>query len=209
MSPPTLKASAERLYASLPLEAESRCIRLLTIKSSGISSENRTIIGNLEVHSINETRPRSFAALSYVWGTVAAPAHRVILGNGRFHVEITSGCFNALADVVAAVGTITIWVDAICINQQDEEEKERQIPFMKDIYTLASSVYVWLGEGSRDTEEAVDYLKRVAKTRRRLPFGTMTRRKPSKDLRLIPEMFLGTCLDSFGAWKPKDRRTKC
>ncbi|KAI0844790.1 HET-domain-containing protein [Daldinia vernicosa] len=38
-----------------------------------------------------------------------------------------------------------IWVDAICINQEDDDEKSRQIPFMRQIYRSASSVLVWLG----------------------------------------------------------------
>ncbi|KAI1416522.1 heterokaryon incompatibility protein-domain-containing protein [Hypoxylon sp. FL1857] len=38
-----------------------------------------------------------------------------------------------------------LWVDAICIDQQNIDEKNRQIPRMRDIYSLASTTVAWLG----------------------------------------------------------------
>jgi hypothetical protein len=38
-----------------------------------------------------------------------------------------------------------LWIDAICINQEDEEEKAIQIRMMSAIYAEASMVIVWLG----------------------------------------------------------------
>jgi hypothetical protein len=40
----------------------------------------------------------------------------------------------------------TLWVDALCINQVDLDEKRHQIALMADIYTKASTVIMWLGE---------------------------------------------------------------
>jgi hypothetical protein len=40
----------------------------------------------------------------------------------------------------------TLWVDALCINQLDVDEKRHQISFMPDIYTKANTVIMWLGE---------------------------------------------------------------
>jgi hypothetical protein len=39
-----------------------------------------------------------------------------------------------------------LWIDAICINQQDDEEKAHQVQMMRQIYSLAKDVVVWLGE---------------------------------------------------------------
>ena len=39
-----------------------------------------------------------------------------------------------------------IWIDALCINQDDREEKAEQIPCMSAIYGRAERVVVWLGE---------------------------------------------------------------
>ncbi|KAI1141518.1 heterokaryon incompatibility protein-domain-containing protein [Hypoxylon sp. FL0543] len=46
-----------------------------------------------------------------------------------------------------------IWVDAICINQQNIDEKNRQIPLMRSIYSLASTTVAWLGKPASLDEE--------------------------------------------------------
>jgi len=38
-----------------------------------------------------------------------------------------------------------MWIDAICINQGDDEEKSKQVTRMRDVYKLARRVVVWLG----------------------------------------------------------------
>ena len=45
----------------------------------------------------------------------------------------------------------TLWVDAICINQDDEAEKRREVMRMSAIYNSAKQVVVWLGEASLDS----------------------------------------------------------
>jgi hypothetical protein len=47
---------------------------------------------------------------------------------------------------------IPLWIDAICINQGDQTEKEAQIMLMGDIYSKASHVIVWLGSADSNLE---------------------------------------------------------
>jgi hypothetical protein len=49
-----------------------------------------------------------------------------------------------------------MWVDAICIEQRNEREKEEQIELMHKIYACASSVIVWLGEEGNESDEAYE-----------------------------------------------------
>lgn len=48
-----------------------------------------------------------------------------------------------------------LWVDALCLNQNDEDEKSRQIPRMGDIFTFAERVYCWLGENEDNENEDI------------------------------------------------------
>jgi len=54
-----------------------------------------------------------------------------------------------------------MWVDAICINQVDQKEKEDQIPLMAEIYAKARRVVVWLGEAGGDSDQALEEIRRA------------------------------------------------
>ena len=53
---------------------------------------------------------------------------------------------------------LKLWVDALCINQADIDECSRQVTRMRDIYSKARSISVWLGENSRDDEDAIPFI---------------------------------------------------
>lgn len=57
-----------------------------------------------------------------------------------------------------------LWIDAVCINQHDQDEKSRQIPFMGQIYSGAFRVLVWLG----NYPEQAKSLRQVERLARRL-----------------------------------------
>jgi hypothetical protein len=63
----------------------------------------------------------------------------------------------ALQHSELAVGDL-IWVDAICINQNDLYEKSCQVNMMGLIYSNAKKVVVWLGAEERHTRHAVEFL---------------------------------------------------
>ena len=48
-----------------------------------------------------------------------------------------------------------MWVDAICINQADREERSLQVRNMRQIFSRADHVVCWVGEGNQDVAEAV------------------------------------------------------
>jgi len=55
-----------------------------------------------------------------------------------------------------------MWADAICIDQSNVEERAQQVAMMQQIYTKASNVIVWLGEGDDRTREDVSKAMRIA-----------------------------------------------
>jgi hypothetical protein len=63
---------------------------------------------------------------------------------------------------VLAQGEAGIWIDAICINQDDNEERAQQVRIMDNIYSKAAETIVWLGCADEYTPAAVDTIRRVA-----------------------------------------------
>lgn len=54
-----------------------------------------------------------------------------------------------------------LWIDSICINQEDVEERNSQVKIMGDIYKNASTVVIWLGASDDYTRIAFGTLKLV------------------------------------------------
>jgi heterokaryon incompatibility protein (HET) len=55
-----------------------------------------------------------------------------------------------------------VWVDAVCINQADNQEKAHQIQNMTKIYGQANRVIVWLGGGTDNSDQALEGIRNVA-----------------------------------------------
>lgn len=70
--------------------------------------------------SLLDSHPE-FTALSCVWGEFSEPPDTIIC-NG-ISVEITTNCKDALLALRKLPRPVTVWVDAICINQEDDGEK--------------------------------------------------------------------------------------
>lgn len=55
-----------------------------------------------------------------------------------------------------------VWIDALCINQDDDDERSTQVNLMGSIYKSAQSVVVWLGRETEDTETASKIISKLA-----------------------------------------------
>lgn len=53
---------------------------------------------------------------------------------------------------------MALWVDAVCINQEDLDERGQQVAIMHSIYTTSASVLIWLGDATKIDEEAFDFI---------------------------------------------------
>lgn len=159
-----------RLYSTLPvskgsirvldLHPPARNGRLFRTTEEGIHYQ-RHLTGTLRVVSLADS-PR-FAALSYVWGGYSSPRDTIAIQSSesdrvKQDLEITASCHDALSQLRRQLGTVTIWMDSICINQTDDEEKAVQVSQMHDIFAWADPAYVWLGQGNRLSDKAMDYL---------------------------------------------------
>lgn len=89
-----------------------------------------------------------YRALSYVWGD--ATIRELITVNGTPHT-VTSNLAVALRNIRHADEAIAIWIDALCINQQDIGEREQQVRIMGDIYQNCEEVLIWLGQETQSS----------------------------------------------------------
>ncbi|KAH7110725.1 heterokaryon incompatibility protein-domain-containing protein [Dactylonectria macrodidyma] len=99
-----------------------------------------------------------YVALSYTWGD-AAKRVPIYLDNCVAHV--TENLSLALQHFEQEDLALRIWIDSICINQNDEAEKNHQVGMMAEIFTRASMVLVWLGPGGGGAEEGVETLRKM------------------------------------------------
>jgi hypothetical protein len=101
-----------------------------------------------------------FDALSYVWGDQSVRLSIFVNGES---FEVGSNLHAALRALRAQGKKSYFWIDAICINQCDNLEKNYQVPLMAQIYWKAGSVICWLGEASFDSNLAISSLRECQK----------------------------------------------
>lgn len=101
-----------------------------------------------------------YEALSYFWGRENNLCSIIIDDQ---NLRISQNLFALLLRLQDHSCSRIIWVDAVCINQKDDKEKERQIPFMTEIYAKASRVLVWLGEAEDDSGRALEAIRLTGK----------------------------------------------
>ncbi|MCJ1229251.1 hypothetical protein MMC12_005916 [Toensbergia leucococca] len=125
-------------------------IRLITI--SGADDRSKSISCELEHVSLDEPPP--YKALSYCWGN--PHIKRIIQVNGH-DVQFTENLEAALREL-RCQGPVCLWVDALCINQADFEERGRQVLRMGAIYATASETIAWLGSEADNSRLALDLI---------------------------------------------------
>jgi hypothetical protein len=167
-----------------PLNREKREIRLLTLYPD---AWNKPISCSLQIVSLDDNP--SYRALSYVWGNPKI-THPILLHNQPF--DATVNLTAALRRLRDEIQPLVLWVDAICINQKDTNERSNQVSIMGDIYKTTSEVIVWLGEG-----DDASYLLRFDESRESVT--TMKIEEQTEDQTLSTELGRGLNLqeDNF------------
>ncbi|KAF1969892.1 heterokaryon incompatibility, partial [Bimuria novae-zelandiae CBS 107.79] len=83
-----------------------------------------------------------FEALSYTWGDRTSNRS---LRKTQGRLEVTPNCLAALEDRRHQNQGRTLWIDAICINQHSNTEKNHQVPLMNQIYSKATQLLIYIG----------------------------------------------------------------
>jgi hypothetical protein len=101
-----------------------------------------------------------YTALSYSWGYPMLA--ETLICNG-YTIPISRSNAAALLAIRSATESTHVWIDAICVNQKDAQEKSTQVAGMLKIYEKARSVTVWLGEPDADSLLAFACIQRLSK----------------------------------------------
>lgn len=127
-------------------------IRLLHL-SPRKSAGDMILHGALE--STTLSRRPDYMAVSYTWADPDGDrslCEEIFLGDLWTPLPITSNCAAALRRLRSGHQTQTLWIDSICINQFSTDEKSHQVGLMRDIYSRATSVAIFLG-GDEDAPD--------------------------------------------------------
>jgi hypothetical protein len=74
--------------------------------------------------------------------------------------KVAANLFCALRDIQHATKELPLWADAICINQNDVEERNQQVSIMGSINAAAAYTIIYLGKSDEGSERAMKALKR-------------------------------------------------
>ncbi|KAF3055927.1 Heterokaryon incompatibility protein 6, OR allele [Daldinia childiae] len=89
-------------------------------------------------------------ALSYVWGKDMS-TEKILVDHKPF--TVTNNLLKILRDLRRLDITREIWIDAICINQSDFNEKTDQVQLMKEIYSRAKNTVIWLSGAHTESKQ--------------------------------------------------------
>jgi hypothetical protein len=139
-------------------------IRLLNIEyAPQVAGINRSVEPRYSIFETTIGRVPGYETLSYTWGTTKQDKHLALVDGT--HLPITKTLEQSLPYIVRHSTTNCLWIDQICINQNDEVERSRQVLLMGEIYSKCQCVLVWPGLLTRlhqDLEIQIHELKDLA-----------------------------------------------
>lgn len=138
-------------YDKLPTQYSFRLVKVLIAKP----------YVTCEIGTFNLTNPPPFKALSYCWGK--SGQHSDIWCND-YLLKVSSNLKKGLQRL-HKYGTWSqvewFWIDQICINQNDFEERMQQVRLMRAIYQRAQNTVIWLGSDDTNARGAISMIGSV------------------------------------------------
>ena len=177
-------------YAALVAQDGRRPIRLAALMPGRNSDEIECNLLYCDLEAGIE-----YEALSYRWGDATDRA-TIICDHSR--LVISKNLETALRQLRHESENRILWIDGVCINQGDVDEREQQVSIMKDIYSRATRTVVWLGEPAEDDKTAFQVCDKLVSS-----IGT--RMKPDKkNAGRTPLQLPGNTRDGFQGVKRGD-----
>ncbi|KAL8788724.1 MAG: hypothetical protein Q9213_001538 [Squamulea squamosa] len=129
-------------YTYTPLKDDA--IRILTIKPGPVTSDIHIVLTDARLK------------------TEDIPRYEALYGERTATSPVTENLYTALKRLSDPSSPRTLWVDAVCINQLDNDERSQRVARMADIYRLAAKVIIWLGPEADNSTTAFKALRTLA-----------------------------------------------
>ena len=196
-------------YEYSALDEEASEIRLMTLLPGRFKDD---ISITMETVVLTKEHTPQYEALSYVWGSKKNPVDISVkawnpersksfslLGLSRWRsleasmhgtISVTQNLATALPYLRKEDESRVLWIDAICVNQQDRAERGHQVKRMAAVYSMASQVIVWLGPESQNSSLALRAIDRLG-SQLRVDWGTyeLTSASTGETITRVPDPF--------------------
>jgi hypothetical protein len=124
---------------------------------------NHGLSQNYDQHSDPRYIWGDFEALSYTWGDQGNARSILVNGIRRDVSRNLEQALRALRDLQETRLSMCYWVDSLCIDQNNKKERNEQVKRMKEIYSRARAVIVWLGQEQKEDRNAVQTMRHLCR----------------------------------------------
>lgn len=186
----------QAIFAHAPLTDATAQIRLLRLVPG--SSKDDLLRYEINVYNIEDAP--EYRAISYAWGESMQESEIVV---DQRWMRVRQTCRYALWQTSLHLKDSLLWIDSICINQEDLQEKSIQVQMMGTIYRKAVLVAASLGRHAAGSERICAYDETLAKykfkgeetfeedyPRLRKPFRAFVQRPFWRRLWIVQELYL-------------------
>lgn len=138
------------VYTKQQLHDATKQIRLAHLQPGNYDDDIR-----IDLVCIDDMHTCSYEAVSYVWGD---PGEETAISVNQTSFKVSRNLGVTLRCLRYNDRSRTLWIDAMCINQADNDEKSAQVRLMGQIYRSAAQVIIFLGEEVDDSDLVMQYL---------------------------------------------------
>ncbi|KAK6593978.1 ankyrin repeat and sam domain containing protein 6 [Botrytis cinerea] len=147
-------------YQPLDLD-QPTAIRILILSGGSGNSPIESSILHTDLKDPSSTI--KYEALSYEWKEASNDDPIILVNNCEFRIR--KNLYDALIQLRFVDKDRFLWIDALCINQSNHLERNRQVRIMQTIYKRAKRVILWLGPAKDDSDLALEILEIIETTR--------------------------------------------
>jgi hypothetical protein len=141
-------------YKYSPIDLEGPLLRLVRLFKGSFPDDIQCEIFLAWLHGYEKCMP--YEALSYTWGSTERTSE---ITTNDCTLAVTENLHHALRYLRYEYTDRILWIDLICINQDDFQERSHQVAQMRDIYKEAEQVLIWLGLPTYNTSLSMDSMR--------------------------------------------------